>query len=540
MFHDGEVVRDEDQREIERANEVGEEVEDLRLDGDVEGGDGFVGDDDLGVEGEGAGDGDALTLSAGELVRVFLHVARGQAHLAHELGDAGGDLGRRTYAVDEQRLGEGREDRHAWIKRGERILEDHLQVAADAGEIGGGAGGEVFAFKDDGAGGGRDQLHDRATEGGFARAGFSDEADDLSALHGEAHAIDGADGCGGFAEEAGGATGEMRFDGANFENGFVGVGRFFDGCGGNGGFCGEVEPGEQFGFGNGLREVGREAGNGEERTAFFLKGGDAALEGFGVRMLRVAEKRAGVGGFHDASGIHDLHVVAETGDDAEIVRHENDRHAELALEIFDEGEDLRLHGDVEGGGRFVGDEDVGARDEGHGDHHPLPHAAGELVRVTVHAAGGVGDADGLKHGEGAGEGVAAGDFFVDEERLDDLVGDPHVGVERRHRVLENHRDAFAADGARLGGRAVQQVHAIEHRGAAFDASGRLGDETHEREARHGFARAGFADDAEDLAAFEMEADAVHRAINAAARVKISAKVGDRQNRHGEKGGAKAR
>ena len=152
----------------------------------------------------------------------------------------------------------------------------------------------------------------------------------------------------------------------------------------------------------------------------------------------------------------------------------------------------------------------------------MTHAAGKFVRVAVHALGGVGDADGFEHGEGAGEGVFAGDFLVDEQWFDDLVGDAHVGVERRHRILEDHRDAFAADGAGLGGRAVQQIYTLEHRGAAFDAARRLRDEPHERITRDGFARAGFADDAEDLAAFEVEADAVHGAIDARAGVKVSA------------------
>src|SRR3712207_9198031 len=44
---------------------------------------------------------------------------------------------------------------------------------------------------------------------------------------------------------------------------------------------------------------------------------------------------------------------------------------------------FRSDGDVEGGGRLVGDEQVGLAGDRHGDHRPLPHAAGELVRVHV-------------------------------------------------------------------------------------------------------------------------------------------------------------
>ena len=49
-------------------------------------------------------------------------------------------------------------------------------------------------------------------------------------------------------------------------------------------------------------------------------------------------------------------------------------------------QDLRLDGDVERGGRLVGDQQLGVVGERHGDHHPLPLAAGELVRKGVEPA----------------------------------------------------------------------------------------------------------------------------------------------------------
>ena len=46
----------------------------------------------------------------------------------------------------------------------------------------------------------------------------------------------------------------------------------------------------------------------------------------------------------------------------------------------------RLDGDVERGGRLVGDDAGGARPTGHGDEDALEHAAGELVRVLLQPA----------------------------------------------------------------------------------------------------------------------------------------------------------
>ena len=45
-------------------DQAGKQVEDLRLNGHIEGGNRFIRDDDLGLKRERAGDGDALTLSA--------------------------------------------------------------------------------------------------------------------------------------------------------------------------------------------------------------------------------------------------------------------------------------------------------------------------------------------------------------------------------------------------------------------------------------------------------------------------------------------
>ncbi|GAA4982808.1 hypothetical protein GCM10025734_04320 [Kitasatospora paranensis] len=100
-------------------------------------------------------------------------------------------------------------------------------------------------------------------------------------------------------------------------------------------------------------------------------------------MLRCAEDFSDGAAFRGAAGVHDEDVVCAFGDDAEVVGDEDDGGAEVALDLREEVEDLRLHGDVQGGGGFVGDEDVGLAHQRHGDHGALAHAAGELVGVAV-------------------------------------------------------------------------------------------------------------------------------------------------------------
>ena len=63
------------------------------------------------------------------------------------------------------------------------------------------------------------------------------------------------------------------------------------------------------------------------------------------------------------------------------------------LSRMQEIEDLRLDRHVERGRRLVGDQELGPAGERHRDHHPLAHAAGELVRKGARAPLRIGNAD---------------------------------------------------------------------------------------------------------------------------------------------------
>ena len=65
----------------------------------------------------------------------------------------------------------------------------------------------------------------------------------------------------------------------------------------------------------------------------------------------------------------------------------------LALERCEQPQDLRLHGDVERGGRLVGDQQLRLAHQRHGDHHALAQPAGELVRKLAEPHVRRGDAD---------------------------------------------------------------------------------------------------------------------------------------------------
>ena len=70
MPHDREVVGDEQVRELELVLQLLEQIDDLRLNRDVERRHGLIRDDEVRVERERPRKADALSLAARELVRV--------------------------------------------------------------------------------------------------------------------------------------------------------------------------------------------------------------------------------------------------------------------------------------------------------------------------------------------------------------------------------------------------------------------------------------------------------------------------------------
>ena len=220
---DGEVVADEEVGEAEALLEIAHEVEDLGLDGDVEGGGGFVADEEVRFGGEGAGDGDALALAAGEFVGVFFAVGGGEADLGEELADAVGDVfGRGEDGEGADGFGDDVADAPARVERGVGVLEDHVHFPAQAGL--GAGGGEGLAFEGDVAGGGAVEADGEAGDGGFAAAGFADEGEGGAFFDGEGDVIDGAEGLAGEgredALEEGAGDVEVARDVGCFEDGF--------------------------------------------------------------------------------------------------------------------------------------------------------------------------------------------------------------------------------------------------------------------------------------------------------------------------------
>ena len=169
-----EVVGDEQVRDSELLLEFFEHIDDLGLDGNVQRRDRLVTDDEGRVYGQSAGNADALSLTAGKLVRVPCGVFGIQSDQFHEVQDLlSAVLLALVEVVDIQRLTDDVLDRHTGVQGRVGVLEDHLHLLAETADV---LAGDLFALELEGPSGGLVQVQERSSYGGFSATGLTDEA----------------------------------------------------------------------------------------------------------------------------------------------------------------------------------------------------------------------------------------------------------------------------------------------------------------------------------------------------------------------------
>ena len=187
-----EIVADEQIGESELGLEVLEQVDDLRLNRDVQRRDRFVAHDELRVEGDGPRNSHPLALTAAHLVRIALGDAAGQAADVEKLEDLAIQIPLLdVLRMEVERLAYGLAYGHAGVQRRVGILEDRPDLSAVTLGRAGIEGREVLPVEEDRPLGGLQQLEDAPGDGRLPASGLADEAERLPAANGEAHLVDG-------------------------------------------------------------------------------------------------------------------------------------------------------------------------------------------------------------------------------------------------------------------------------------------------------------------------------------------------------------
>ena len=185
-----------------------------------------------------------------------------------------------------------------------------------------------------------------------------------------------------------------------------------------------------------------------------------------VGMLRIAVDRLDRAELDDLAEIHHQHAVAEILHDVEVVADEDVGEAELALEVDQHVQHLRLDRLVERRHRLVEDHQPRPQRQRAGDVDALALAARQLVRIAFGVVVGIEPdlAQQVAHalaGFGRRQAVRLG-------REGQRLGDGEPRVERGVGILEHHLHLAAQLVHRDAVRLVDRI-AVQHHGAACRA-----------------------------------------------------------------------
>ena len=132
--------------------------------------------------------------------------------------------------------------------------------------------------------------------------------------------------------------------------------------------------------GGGLIGFGISPFTGMRWRPLMARSGTAPSSILGVGHARTGEQLASFRDLDDAAEIHHADAARHVADHGEVVADEHVGQAELVLEVAHQVQDLRLHGDVERGGRLVADDELRVGGERASDRDALTLAAREFVR----------------------------------------------------------------------------------------------------------------------------------------------------------------
>ena len=239
------------------------------------------------------------------------------------------------------------------------------------------------------------------------------------------------------------------------------------------------------------------------RRAFGLRSQQAP----GVFVLWPAEDPGDRSFLHNLAEAHHGNPVGEIFDNAQIVGNEQDAQTHVLLEVLQELEDRRLDRDIDGRGRFVGDQQIGLVGQRHRDHHPLALAARELVREGAEPPLRFLDADLFQQFQHLLAGGVFHHSLMDAQDFANLLFDRVQRVERRQRLLENHRNPVAADFAQDRFRGAHQFFAAEPDAAGRMARLRIGQELQDRQRRDRFTGPALPDQRKGLALVDVKGHA---------------------------------
>lgn len=187
----GEIMSNEQVSQPPGRLKSAEQVQNLRLDRQVESAHGLVADHQSRVRHQRSRDGDPLSLASGKLGWKPVGYIGAQTHRVEQLCNTFANLSLRE-VLRPHRLRQSLADSSCGVERAVRILEDGLKIGGKRSTFTVVQRRDVTILESDGPGGGSGESENRPADGGLSRPRLANQADSLTWAYREANAVNSA------------------------------------------------------------------------------------------------------------------------------------------------------------------------------------------------------------------------------------------------------------------------------------------------------------------------------------------------------------
>ena len=171
-------------------------------------------------------------------------------------------------------------------------------------------------------------------------------------------------------------------------------------------------------------------------------------------------------------------------------------HFTLLDQLVHQNQNLCLDGNVQSGGGFVSQQQLGLAGQSDCDNNTLLHTTGELVGIVVCTA--AGDTDQLQHFLCLLHSFCLRNILVQHDGFRDLITNGQNGVQSGHGILEDHGNVVTTHSFQLGIIHLQNVLAVQDDGTLLDLSGRVGNQVQNGHSGGGLTSAGLTNQTQGL------------------------------------------
>ena len=157
-------------------------------------------------------------------------------------------------------------------------------------------------------------------------------------------------------------------------------------------------------------------------------------------MLRIAENLNRIALFDNHTVFHHQNSVAILGGKPKVVRDQDAAHAAFTDQVAHQIHHRLLGRNIKARCRLVSDQQARVTSKGNRAYDPLTHAARQFERIGIVTRLCIVNLDGLKGGNRFGFSVIASGAGMVTQHIFDLVANLTDRVQRRTRVLKDHRN----------------------------------------------------------------------------------------------------